>query len=103
MSTKEEVLAVFSTIKDPELDLNLVELGLIYSVEPSSENLVHVKLTMTSPFCPFAPQILRESEEKLKQLPGVTEVKLELVWEPPWNPGLMSEEAKAKTGVDMYA
>ena len=102
MISKEEVMDVLRTINDPELNLNLVELGLIYGVEISPENNVVVKLTMTTPFCPYAPQILKETEEKLKAISGVQEVKLELQWDPPWIPGMMSEDAKAKTGFDMY-
>ncbi|MDO8428567.1 MAG: metal-sulfur cluster assembly factor [Candidatus Diapherotrites archaeon] len=102
MISKEQVMDVLRTINDPELNLNLVELGLIYGVEVSEQNEIIVKLTMTTPFCPYAPQILKETEDKLKAMPEVKEVKLELQWDPPWAPGMMDEEAKAKTGFDMY-
>ena len=79
---------------DPEIPVDIYELGLIYEVTVRPENSVYVKMTLTSPMCPVAETLPPEVEEKVRLVKGVAEVELELVWDPPWNPDMMSEAAK---------
>ena len=84
---------------DPEIPVNIWELGLIYSVAASPEGLVDVKMTLTAPACPVAGSLPGEVETKVKAVPGVTDAKVELVWDPPWNPGMMSKMARVMLGM----
>lgn len=93
MVTKEEIIEVFKQYLDPELGIDVWTMGLIYDIA-ISENLVKVKMTFTSPMCPFGPQMISELEEKIKAL-GV-KVEIEVVFDPPWEP---SEELRAMLGV----
>ncbi|MEE8580084.1 MAG: iron-sulfur cluster assembly protein [Myxococcota bacterium] len=93
-SLESQVVAVLRTVYDPEIPVDIYELGLIYAVEEREENQIYVKMTLTSPMCPVAESLPIEVEEKIRQLPGVSAVELDLVWDPPWHPGLMSEAAK---------
>ncbi len=83
---------------DPELGINIVDLGLVYGVKVSGEK-VRVEMALTTPGCPLHAFFVKDVEEKVKALPGVREVEVELVWEPPWSPEKMSEEAKKRFGV----
>ena len=98
MVSKEEVLEVLKTIFDPEIPVNIVDLGLIYNVDISAGNDVTIQMTLTSVGCPLHLTIQRDIEEKIKTISGVNEVKLDLVWDPPWTPARMSAEAKAQMG-----
>lgn len=94
---QEAVLAVLRTCRDPEIPLNLVDLGLIYGVdvvpgEAGSE--VRIRLTLTSPGCPMSQTIAAEVQKKVGAVPGVRSVKIDTVWEPAWHPGLISSEGK---------
>jgi FeS assembly SUF system protein len=93
------VADVLRNIYDPEIPVNIYDLGLIYElkVEPSGE--VHVKMTLTAPGCPVAGILMMEVQDKIKQLPGVKDVKVELVWDPPWEPSRMSEAARLQLGM----
>lgn len=93
MPTKEEVLKALEVVKDPELRINVVDLGLVYNVEVA-EGKVLVEMTLTTPACPVGPMITSQAEAVLKGLPGVEEVHVALVWDPPWNPEMMSERLK---------
>jgi FeS assembly SUF system protein len=84
---------------DPEIPVNIYELGLIYSVATSPEGAVHVKMTLTAPACPVAGTLPGEVEAKIKSLPGVSDAKVELVWEPPWTAEMMSRVAKVMLGM----
>src|SRR5450631_3511445 len=84
---------------DPEIPVNIYELGLIYSVAASPEGAVHVKMTLTAPACPVAGTLPGEVETKIKSLPGVSDAKVELVWEPPWTAEMMSRVAKVMLGM----
>lgn len=86
------------TCYDPEIPVNIHELGLIYSLDVSPEGNVSVKMTLTSPACPVAGSLPPEVEAKIRAIPGVGSVKVEVVWDPPWNPGMMSEAAKLQLG-----
>ncbi|MBK9145882.1 MAG: metal-sulfur cluster assembly factor [Candidatus Melainabacteria bacterium] len=101
MSTLQEdvVMESLRTVKDPELGVNIVDLGLIYGVE-ISESQVNVKMTLTSPACPLGGVIQGQAHQALKKLPWVKEVKIDLVWSPRWDPKTMaSEEAKMDLGI----
>jgi FeS assembly SUF system protein len=92
---KERVLEVLQTCYDPEIPVNIYELGLVYAVdvdEPAGD--VKVRMTLTSPACPVAGSLPPEVEAKIRTVPGVTKVSVEVVWEPPWTPEKMSDAAK---------
>jgi probable FeS assembly SUF system protein SufT len=92
------------TCYDPEIPVNIVELGLIYGMEihPESEgaNRVDVKMTLTAQGCGMGGSIALDAREKLMMLPGVAEAKVELVWDPPWNPQMISPEGRERLGLD---
>jgi len=98
MVTKEEVLEVLKTIFDPEIPVNIVDLGLVYNIDINSDNIVTIQMTLTSVGCPLHLTIQRDIEEKIKTISEVNEVKIDLVWDPPWTPARMSAEAKAQLG-----
>ncbi len=89
-----QIIEVVQTVYDPEIPVNIYELGLIYNLDVTAEGVVDVKMTLTSPACPVAGSLPGEVENRIRSVDGVTDVTLELVWEPPWSPDLMSESAK---------
>ena len=91
----EEIKKVF----DPEIPVNIYELGLIYKVEVDKNNKVDVDMTLTSPNCPVAESLPNEVKENIKKVEGVSEVNLNLVWEPPWDKDKMSEAAKLELNI----
>lgn len=95
---KDRIIEVFKNTFDPEIPVNIYELGMIYQLEASPEGDVAVKMTLTTPACPVAGTLPGEVERKIRELPGVKSVKLDLVWEPPWTPQMMSEAAKLRLG-----
>jgi FeS assembly SUF system protein len=84
---------------DPEIPVNIWELGLIYSVSVSPEGAADVKMTLTAPACPVAGSLPGEVETKIKAVPGITDAKVELVWDPPWTAGMMSRVARVMLGM----
>ncbi len=96
---REEVVAQLKTVFDPEIPVNIYELGLIYGVEVSQDGVAHITMTLTTPMCPAAEELPPEVETKARGVPGVTAVQLDLVWEPPWTPDLMSDAAKLDLGM----
>lgn len=97
MVTKELVLKALEDVYDPEVGLNVVELGLIYDIQINGDS-VYVKMTLTAPGCPLHESIRSGAENAIRNIPFVKEVKVELVWDPPWTPDRMTESAKAKLG-----
>ena len=97
---KQSVVDVLKTVYDPEIPVDIYELGLVYDVNVEESGAVAIRMTLTSPMCPVAESLPPEVEEKVRGVPGVTEVKLDLVWEPPWSPSLMSEAAKLELGME---
>jgi FeS assembly SUF system protein len=95
---EQRVYDVLKTCYDPEIPVNIVELGLIYEVKVSEGNDVHVKMTLTSPACPVAESLPPEVENKIRQLPDVNDAKVEITFDPPWDKEMMSEEAKLELG-----
>ena len=98
MATVEEVYEVLRACYDPEIPLNIVDLGLVYEVSVRDEE-VNVKVTLTAPGCGMGGMIATDAEEKILELPGVKEAKVELVWDPPWNPSLISPEGRKVLGL----
>jgi FeS assembly SUF system protein len=92
---RERVIEQIKTCYDPEIPVNIWDLGLIYDVDVQEGGEVHVRMTLTSPMCPVAPP---EVEAKIRHVEGVANVKLDLVWEPTWNPEMMSEAARLELG-----
>ena len=93
-SIKNDVIEVLKTIYDPEIPVNIYELGLIYDIIVDESNFVDIKMTLTSPACPVAGTLPPEVENKAGMVPGVSGSKVELVWDPPWDMSKMSEAAK---------
>ncbi len=91
---ESQIVEVIRTIYDPEIPVNIYEMGLIYDIDVVPEGKVQVKMTLTSPACPVAGSLVAEVESKTRAIDGVTDVAVELVWEPPWTPEKMSEAAK---------
>ena len=98
-ATEAAVIEVLRTVFDPEIPVNIYELGLVYDVQVSGEGAVDVKMTLTSPACPVAGSLPPEVEQKIKAVAGVTSAKVEVVWEPPWTPDRMSEAARLDAGL----
>lgn len=85
-------------VKDPELGVSLVDLGLIYETSLSKEGIAHIKMTLTTMGCPLFPVIEKDIENHLMEIPEVNEVKIELTFDPPWDPSKMTDDAKAQLG-----
>ena len=94
MKLKDKVVAEIKKIYDPEIPVNIYELGLIYDVTVDKNNKVYVKMTLTSPNCPVAESLPNEVKNSIKEIKAVNEVDLDLVWDPPWDKSMMSEAAK---------
>ncbi len=93
MDLKEKVIAEIKKIYDPEIPVNIYELGLIYDVSVKNKN-VKVKMTLTTPNCPVAESLPKEVKDSIMEIKGIGKVDLDLVWEPPWDKSMMSEAAK---------
>ncbi|MDV3104017.1 metal-sulfur cluster assembly factor [Thermococcus waiotapuensis] len=97
--TKELILERLKEVIDPEVGLDVVNLGLIYELEIRPDNTVYVKMTMTTPGCPLTMWILRAVEDKILEIPGVKDAEIELTFDPPWSPDMISPEYKKKLGL----
>jgi FeS assembly SUF system protein len=96
---RERVEAVLHTIHDPEIPVNIYELGLIYDLDVSENGVVEIKMTLTAPNCPAAGMMPAEVEAKVCAVDGVTSANVELVWDPPWDKSRMSEAARLELGL----
>lgn len=94
-----EVIEALRTVFDPEIPVNVYELGLIYLVEVGSEGAVMIRMTLTSPHCPAVQSMPAEIEGKVRTIAGVTDVSMDLVWDPPWDQTKMSEAARLQLGM----
>jgi len=99
---REAVIDVLLGCYDPEIPVNIYDLGLIYGIDVSPENAVTIQMTLTSPACPVAGSLPPEVEQKVRCIPGIGPVKVDLVWEPPWGKHLLSEAARLQLGMDGY-
>ena len=96
---EQQILDVLKTCYDPEIPVDIYELGLIYKVDASADGDVAIEMTLTSPACPAAGSLPPEVERKVGELPGVRSVKVTVVWEPVWTPEKMTEAAKLQLGM----
>ncbi len=96
---REAVVAQLRTVYDPEIPVDIYELGLIYEVRVEDDGRTYIRMTLTTPMCPAAEELPPEVETKARSVAGVTSVELDLVWEPAWSPERMSEAAKLELGM----
>ena len=94
MKLKDKIITEVKKIYDPEIPVNIYDLGLIYNIEIKNDNEVHIEMTLTSPNCPVAESLPKMVKENINSIEGVKKVELKLVWNPPWTKDMMSEEAK---------
>lgn len=97
--TEEQVVAALKTVFDPEIPVNIYDLGLIYNIAIDENQHVHIQMTLTSPGCPVAQTFPGTVEQAVNQVEGVSECTVELVWEPPWTQERMSEVARLELGI----
>ena len=93
------IVEVLKTIYDPEIPVNIYDLGLIYEIDVDDDNNVKITMTLTSPNCPIVDQLLEEVEQKVNGIKGVRTMKLNLTFDPPWDQSMLSEEAKLELGL----
>ena len=97
--TKEEVLEKLKEVYDPEIPVNVVDLGLIYGVDVNEDNEVHVLMTLTAPGCGMGPYIAQQAEWAVSELEGLEDVTVEMIFDPPWTPDMLTEDGKALLGI----
>ena len=97
--TREEVLEKLKEVYDPEIPVNVVDLGLIYGVEVNDGNEVHVLMTLTAPGCGMGPYIAQQAEWAVSELDGLEDVTVEMVFDPPWTPDMLTEDGKTLLGI----
>ncbi|WP_431269858.1 SUF system Fe-S cluster assembly protein [Dankookia sp. P2] len=98
--SEDAIITMLKTVFDPEIPIDIYELGLIYAVEIDDDGKVKVEMTLTTPSCPSAQELPSQVEESVRMVPGVTDVDVEVVWDPPWDQGRMSEDARL--ALNMY-
>ena len=96
---KQKIIECLQTIYDPEIPVNIYELGLIYEVDVLPINNIQIVMTLTAPSCPAAQLLPIEVDQKLRQIEGVNDVHVSVTWNPPWNKSMMSEEAQLELGM----
>ncbi|MDP6461524.1 MAG: iron-sulfur cluster assembly protein [Gemmatimonadota bacterium] len=96
---REKIVAALKTVFDPEIPVDIWEMGLVYRLDVTEDGVVSMEMTLTSPMCPVAESLPEEARQKAAQVEGVERVSMELVWEPPWGPDRMSESAKLALGM----
>ena len=94
MNLKDKIIGEIKKIYDPEIPVNIYELGLIYDIVVQKDNSVKIKMTLTTPNCPVAESLPKEVKDSIMEIEGVKKVDLDLVWDPPWDKSMMSEAAK---------
>ncbi len=95
---EEDITEVLKTVYDPEIPVNIYELGLVYEIDIRDDGFVNIKMTLTAPGCPVAGDIITEVDNKVRAIEGVTNANVMLTFDPPWNKEMMSEEAKLELG-----
>jgi len=98
LQLETEVVKALKTVIDPELKIDIYDLGMIYKVEVDDSNNLYIEMTFTAPNCPMAGDIVREVYQKTEAVEGINEVKVKLVFDPPWTKDMMSDEAKLEAG-----
>ena len=99
LTLEAQVVEQLRTCFDPEIPVNIYDLGLIYAIAVAPSGAVHVTMTLTSPGCPAAGSLPGEVKIKVADSPGVTDVQVNVVWDPPWDPSMMSEDARLELGM----
>jgi len=99
LSLEVEIVGLLKSVYDPEIPVNIYDLGLIYDIETDEHNKVRITMTLTAPNCPVADSLPNEIKEKVSAIPGVSAVDINLVFDPPWNQSMMSEEALLELGM----
>jgi FeS assembly SUF system protein len=100
MNLKDQIVAALRKVYDPEMPVNIYELGLIYGIDVDEAGVANVQMTLTAPNCPVAGTLPGEAERAIRAVPGVSDVKLELTFDPPWTKARMSEAAKLALGIE---
>ena len=95
---EQKIISVLESVYDPEIPVNIYELGMIYDIKVKDNADVNITMTLTSPACPVAESLPGEVRQKIVEIEDVNEVNVDLVWEPPWNKDMMSDEAKLNLG-----
>ncbi|MHC5210893.1 MAG: metal-sulfur cluster assembly factor [Planctomycetota bacterium] len=98
---RQSIMSALATVYDPEVPVDIVQFGLVYGLDVDKDSNVSLTMSLTSPSCPAATAIPKECEEKIRSVDGVGEVKVEVVWDPPWGPEMISPEGRRKLGMDM--
>jgi FeS assembly SUF system protein len=96
---KEQIIEVLRTCYDPEIPVDIYELGLIYEIQVDPSGMVYIQMTLTAPNCPVAGSLPQDVQTKVSAIPGIKDVKVDLVFDPPWNPSKMSQAAKLQLGM----
>ncbi len=97
---KDEIIKILHTVYDPEIPVDIYELGLVYDVEADEAGKARVRMTLTAPSCPVAGSLPAEVERRVRSIPGISDVEVELTFDPPWTPEKMSPAAKLALGLD---
>ena len=100
MNLERDIIRALRQVYDPEIPVNVYDLGLIYEIRVDEEHHVYVQMTLTAPNCPMADYVVEQVNEAVKDVPGVVSVEIDLVWEPVWDKSRMSEEALVELGLD---
>ena len=96
---EEKIVEIIKTCYDPELPVDIYELGLIYDILIDEKKFAHIKMTLTSPACPVAGSLPGEVKERIQSVEGLSGVKVDIVWDPPWTPEMMTDEARLELGL----
>jgi FeS assembly SUF system protein len=96
---EDQVIDALRTVFDPEIPVNIYELGLIYGIDLEPGGIVSIRMTLTSPGCPVAGALPFEVESRIREIPGVTSAQVEIVWDPPWNSDMISDAGKLQLGL----
>jgi FeS assembly SUF system protein len=99
LSLRPRIIDAVCSVYDPEIPVNIWELGLIYDVDIDHDGVVHVRMTLTAPGCPSAQALPLEVERQVRAVPGVVDVRVEVVWDPPWSADRMTDAAKLQLGI----
>lgn len=94
----EKIIEVLRTVFDPEIPVNIYDIGLVYDIQVSDDGDAHILMTLTSPMCPVAESLPPDVEIRVGQIEGIRSVEVEITWDPPWDPEMMSEEARLELG-----
>jgi len=95
---RDKIEEALRTVYDPEIPVNIYDLGLVYAIKIGDDNNVHITMTLTAPACPAAPEIVFDAESKIRAIEGIKDVHIQLTFDPPWTKEMMSEEAKLELG-----